>query len=121
MRRDYFNNKIKLFSSTLDITDNLGLDSNPWDISAVDSNTAVVTLPGLKQLQFIQIIPSLKAGQTIQLDKRCWGVDVKIVQEFLKYTYLTKMEKIRQKVKKSKKISNYQELIQSDPTSCPQK
>ena len=74
---DHNNYKIKLLSPKLSITGTLGLDSWPWDISAVDSNTAVVTLPDRKQLQFIQVVPTLKTDQTIQLKKRCYGVDVR--------------------------------------------
>ena len=73
---DNGNINIKLLNSKFDITDSLGLASYPWDTSAVDSVTAVVTLPCSKQLQFIHIVPSLKAGKQIQLDKRCYGVDV---------------------------------------------
>ena len=73
---DGSNNNIKLLNSKLDITDSLGLASWPFDISVIDSDRAVVTLPGSKQLQFIDIVPSLKAGKQIKLDKQCWGVDV---------------------------------------------
>ena len=73
---DYDNDNIKLLNSKFDITDSLGLASWPWDISAVDSVTAVVTLPQRKLVQFIDIVPSLKAGKQIQLDNRCYGVDV---------------------------------------------
>ena len=73
---DHYNYNIKLLNSKLDITDSLGLASYPWDTSAVDSVTAVVTLPDRKQLQFIDIVPSLKAGKQIKLDKRCYGVAV---------------------------------------------
>ena len=73
---DYENYNIKLLNSKFDITDSLGLASYPWDISAIDNVTAVVTLPGRKQLQFIDIVPSFKAGKQIQLNKQCWGVDV---------------------------------------------
>ena len=73
---DYDNNNIKLLNSKFDITDSLGLASRPCDTSAIDNVTAVVTLPGSQQLQFIDIVPSLKAGKQIQLDKRCYGVDV---------------------------------------------
>ena len=72
---DRNSNTIKLLNSTFDITGNLALDSYPWDISAVDSTRAVVTLPDLKQLKFIDIVPALKADKQIQLDKRCYGVD----------------------------------------------
>ena len=70
------NKNIKLLNSKLDITDSLGLASEPWDISVIDNVTAVVTLLSSRQLQFIDIVPSLKAGKQIQLDKQCWGVDV---------------------------------------------
>ena len=73
---DHPNKTIKLLNSTFDKTGNLVLDSEPWDISAVDSTRAVATLPDLKQLKFIDIVPSLKADKQIQLDKKCWGVDV---------------------------------------------
>ena len=73
---DCRNDKIKLVNSTLDITGNLALDSWPLDISAVDSTRAVISLPNIKQLKFIDIVPALKAGKQIQLDKPCWGVDV---------------------------------------------
>ena len=73
---DNSNNTIKLLHSTFDITGNLALDSWPWDISAVDSTRAVATLPHIKQLKFIDIVPALKADKQIQLDKCCLGVDV---------------------------------------------
>ena len=73
---DFNNNTIKLLNSTFDITGNLALDCGPWDISAVDSNRAVVTFPNTKQLKFIDIVPSLKTDKQIQLDKYCYGVDV---------------------------------------------
>ena len=72
---DRYNNTIKLLNSTFDITGNLAMGS-PWDISAIDSTRAVVTLPNIKQFKFIDIVPALKADKQIQLDKRCWGVDV---------------------------------------------
>ena len=73
---DCDNKTIKLLNSTFDITGNLTMDSRPRDISAVDSTRAVVTLPNIKQLKFIDILPALKADKQIQLDKQCWGVDV---------------------------------------------
>ena len=57
---DFDNDKIKLLNSTFDITGNLGLDSRPWDISALDNTRAVVTLPDIQQLRFIDIVPALK-------------------------------------------------------------
>ena len=73
---DRNNNNIKLLNSNFDITDSLGLASYPWDTSVINNVTAVVTLPDRKLVQFIDIVPSLKAGKQIQLDKRCFGVDV---------------------------------------------
>ena len=73
---DYNNYTIKLLNSTLRIIDNLVLDSRPFDISAVDSTRAVVTLPFFKQFKFIDIVPALKADKQIQMDKYCYGVAV---------------------------------------------
>ena len=73
---DNENNNIRLLNSKFDITDSLDLASRPFDISVIDNVTAVITLPDRKHLQFIDIVPSLKAGKQIRLDKPCYGVDV---------------------------------------------
>ena len=45
-------------------------------MSVIDGNNVIVTLSETAQLQYIQVFPQMKTGQSIQLDKKCWGVDV---------------------------------------------
>ena len=73
---DDINCTIKLFDSSLSYKDCLEMESNPRDVSVVDENTVIVTIPPKEQLQYIHIKPKLKHGKIIQLDKWCWGVDV---------------------------------------------
>ena len=74
---DRYNNTIKLLNATSILrTETLTLPDKPWDVSAIDGNNVIVTLPDKLQLRFIQGLPQMKAGQVIQLDKKCWGVDV---------------------------------------------
>ena len=48
----------------------------PWEVSAIDSSNVIVSLPGMKQLQTIQVFPKMKVGSTIQLNRECYGVAV---------------------------------------------
>ena len=73
---DNDNSKIKLLAHSLAVVDKLDLPGGPWDVAAVDSRNAVVTIPGCKQLQYIQVLPSLKLGRTIDFEEKCWGVAV---------------------------------------------
>ena len=72
---DRNNYKIILLDSTWTMTGSLPLQDIS-DISVIDGNNVIVTSPGAKQLQYVQVFPQLKAGQIIQLDKKCWGVHV---------------------------------------------
>ena len=72
---DKTSENIKLLDSSWDLTGSLQLP-HPWDISVIDSNNVIVTSPGTKQLQYVQVFPQLKAGRVISLDKKCWGVHV---------------------------------------------
>ena len=58
------------------LQDSLKLNAKPWEISIVDTKTVIVTLPGDKQLQYIEVFPRLTPGRVLQLDKECWGVHV---------------------------------------------
>ena len=58
------------------LQDSLKLNAKPWDISIVGTKTVIVTLPGAKQLQYIEVFPRLTPGRVLQLDKYCWGVHV---------------------------------------------
>ena len=73
---DVDNDKIKLVDSSDTLQDSLKLSAKPWDISIVDTKTVIVTLPGAKQLQYIEVFPRLTPGRVLQLDKKCWGVHV---------------------------------------------
>ena len=68
---------IKLLSNTFTTKDSLQLDSPPYDVSPVSSSSVVITLPKQDQLQFIQVMPSLKKlDRSINVGRKCWGVQV---------------------------------------------
>ena len=73
---DWSNHYIILLSNTFTTKDILHLDHRPWDVSPVNSNNVMVTLPDENQLQLIQVIPSLKIGRSINVDRSCRGVQV---------------------------------------------
>ena len=72
---DSNNQKIKLLNSSGVITGNMNL-SRTRDVSILNSRSVIVTLPQSMQLQIIPVYPQLKLGGVIQLDKKCWGVEV---------------------------------------------
>ena len=73
---DYYNVKLKLLDSSDAITTSLKLNNQPYDASAVDDKTVIITLPGSNQLQYIQVFPQLAQGRVLKLEKKCWGVHV---------------------------------------------
>ena len=73
---DCYNSNLILLSDTFTVKERLHLDSRPWDVSLVNSNTVIVTIPDKKKLQLIRVIPSLKLDRSINVDRRCWGVQV---------------------------------------------
>ena len=73
---DFDNNRVKLLNSSYTIQDSLDVKDRPWDVSVISSSSAIITLPLSMQLQYIDLKPKLKSGRTIQLDKKCWGVQV---------------------------------------------
>ena len=75
---DRKNNNINLLGDTFTIKDSLQLDSSPWDVSPVSSSSSVViTLPFANQLQFIQVMPSLKKlDRSINVGRKCYGVQM---------------------------------------------
>ena len=72
---DVENHKIKLLDPSMALKDSLDLHFL-WNVSVVDDNNVIVTLPGKKQLQYVQIFPSMKKGHVLQMDRLCWGVVV---------------------------------------------
>ena len=73
---DNSNVKLKLLDNIEALKDSLKLKAHPWDIAVVDTKAVIVTLPGDKQLQYIEVFPRLTPGRVLQLDKHCWGVHV---------------------------------------------
>lgn len=73
---DRANCSIKLMDESFKYQSRVKLRTGPGDVSVVDDNNVIVTLPEIKQLQFVQIFPKLEVGRVIQLDKRCFGVFV---------------------------------------------
>ena len=74
---DFTNSNIKLLSNFFNTKDSLQLDYQPYDVSPVSSSSVVITLPKKNQLQFIQVMPSLKKlDRSINIGSRCWGVQV---------------------------------------------
>ena len=73
---DTSNAYVKLLDKDLVLREHLKLCSPPLDVSVVDDNNVIITLPRTKQLQYIQVFPQLKTGRTIQLDKTCYCIEV---------------------------------------------
>ena len=73
---DYKNQLIKSFSKVFSNTGNLLLPVCPFDVAALDNSNCIVTMPGQKQLQLIQVLPSLQTASTIAVKKECWGIAV---------------------------------------------
>ena len=76
---DDMNSSFKLLDRTLPVKNSFDLSPDrPWNVSVLDTNTAVVTFPYEKKLQFIQVSPSFSRGSSVQFHKVCWGVDVEV-------------------------------------------
>ena len=73
---DHSKCKLKLLDRTFKLKDSLSLINKPWSLSAIDNSNVIVTLPVTKQLQYVQLVPHMKAGRVIQLDKTGWDVAV---------------------------------------------
>ena len=73
---DYRNRRLTLLSSTFTVEDYLSLPCSPWDVSAVDSSTVIVSFFHQLQLQYAEVEPILQLGQTIKINKRCYGIAV---------------------------------------------
>ena len=85
---DDYNVNIKILDNALSVKDSLTLPGSPRDVAAIDHSQVVVTLPVRRELQFINVIPSLKKLRAVSVDKRCQGVDVAAGQIFVScYTY----------------------------------
>ena len=75
---DYKNHTIVVLYSSLSCKETFSFKNapHPYGVSSVSDKMAVVTLPSAKRLQFIEIKPKLKTVSEVQLDKKCWGINV---------------------------------------------
>ena len=73
---DCENNKLKLLDENLQMKESIDLPEAPWDIAVVNQHQVIVTFPGQRYLQFIQVTPSLALGHTVDLGIKCRGVTV---------------------------------------------
>ena len=71
---DYHNSKIKLLSSSFKLESAIRI-YKPYDVAFINHTTAIVTSKELK-LNFVSVVPELKLGKVITLDKQCYGIDV---------------------------------------------
>ena len=72
---DRGNDSLKLFDNSWIYQGGLTIHGI-FDISVVDANTVIVTVPHKKKLQYVQILPQLELMRTIHLDFDCWRVCV---------------------------------------------
>ena len=68
---DKIYHKLKLLDKSFTLQGSIDIASNPWDISVVNDSSAIITLPHEQQLKYIELVPRLKAGRILQLDKQC--------------------------------------------------
>ena len=73
---DFINKTLSHFDSSFTLNDSMNLRAEPWDVSVVNKNKAIITLPHVKQLQYIEVLSSLKSDRVIQLERKCWAVHV---------------------------------------------
>ncbi|XP_060568467.1 uncharacterized protein LOC132727072 [Ruditapes philippinarum] len=90
---DYNNNVVKMVdTSSQSVSDQLQLDSGPWDITTVSGTELAVTLPNKQTIQFISISSNkLIKEQTLNVFGQCHGISCyqgKLVVSFLNPTKL---------------------------------
>ena len=66
--------EIRLLDRSFSAVDNRELCGSPHDVAVVDNNNVVVAMPWQKQLHFIQVLPTLKKGHTIDIGIESWSV-----------------------------------------------
>ena len=72
---DNTNGRLKLFDNS-GVRQKSLIIPDIWCVSVVDPNTVIVTVLGQKKLQYVQVLPQLQLGRTMQLDSECYGVCV---------------------------------------------
>ena len=73
---DFSNKKVKFLDQHFKLTQSIELQSAPCDVAVVDNQMVVVTVPNKRRLQYIQFFPEMKIGRTINLNLKCWGIEV---------------------------------------------
>ena len=73
---DVNNSDVIILSSTFSYRDKLTLSSTPYDVSVLSKTSVIVTCPGSRQLQYVDVFPKPKTEKTVQLDKQCWGIAI---------------------------------------------
>ena len=73
---DHKNSNLILLSDTFTFKQRLHLESNPWDVSLINSNNVIVTIPNKKELQLIEVFPLLQLDRFIKVGRECFGVQV---------------------------------------------
>ncbi|XP_060552782.1 E3 ubiquitin-protein ligase TRIM71-like [Ruditapes philippinarum] len=72
---DYYNESIKMIRIYTGTIKELKLDSSPWDITFVTSDSLAVTLPESKTIQFISFSQdSLSLKNNLKVDGHCCGI-----------------------------------------------
>lgn len=66
---DHWNNRVKMLNQLWTLTSHLDVFSAPWDVTALDQQNIVVTLPDARKLLFNQTFPVMKVVRTVELDK----------------------------------------------------
>ena len=73
---DERNYNIKLLNTSLAVSDSVHVESRPWDVAAVDDNTAIATLPNAKRLLYLELVPKLSIGSKLSIKLKCFGITV---------------------------------------------
>ena len=74
---DCDNAYVVLLDKSLDFLGQLELPSEPHDISVVNESSVIITLPNMKQLQYINVESGqLKPGRILQMDNSYFAVEV---------------------------------------------
>ena len=74
---DFANSKVLFLNSELTSeVDYKRFPHRPWDVSAINQSTVVVTFPSDRSIIYIQIFPVLAEIQKVKFDRKCFGVAV---------------------------------------------
>ncbi len=76
MLADHTNSKLLLLDRGLNLTSELQLPGDPWDVAVAGNSDVVVTLPDVKKLVYVGVATTPRTGRTIDVNRRCYGVAV---------------------------------------------